>query len=192
MIALNKTVTKKYAYVKNNVIFDIKSSDNGDSCVVPITEETVPYVIVDGTRQYFNGYIEDGDTHTDADGFKKTVHSADKTKEESLEYPVYYRNICEEEIANSIISKYTLTYEDFTKDLSKLGVPTWMLVQDPKQTVVEGIQKIDFTLEYYNESKEDSIKKLALQAASDTTNKYGYKLIEPAEAEELEIQKLVD
>ena len=120
------------------------------------------------------------------------IHSADKTKEESLEYPVYYRNICEEEIANSIISKYTLTYEDFTKDLSKLGVPTWMLVQDPKQTVVEGIQKIDFTLEYYNESKEDSIKKLALQAASDTTNKYGYKLIEPAEAEELEIQKLVD
>ena len=180
MIALNKTVTKKYAYVKNNVIFDIKSSNNGDSCVVPITEETVPYVTVDGTRQYFNGYIEDGDTHTDAGGFKKTVHNAEKAKEESLEYPVYYRNICEEEIANSIISKYTLTYEDFTKDLSKLGVPTRMLVQDPKQTVVEGIDK------------EKSIKKLALQAASDTTNKYGYKLTKPAEAEELEIQKLED
>ena len=61
-----------------------------------------------------------------------------------------------------------------------------------RHTVVEGIDKIDFSEDYYTASKEKSIKKLALQAASDTTNKYGYKLTKPAEAEELEIQKLED
>lgn len=196
MISLNKIVVKKYAYVKNGVIFDIKTSDNGDSCVVQITEETVPYVTVDGVKLYFNGYIEDGDTYNS--GFTKTVHNADKSKEESLTYQEYYRNLCEENIADSIINNYTLTYKDFSdaidgssRSSSRLfGFPTWMFVQDP--TPVTGIEKIDFTEEYYNNAKENRIKELALQAASNTTNKYGYRLNRPETVEDLEIEKIED
>lgn len=189
MIALNKTVTKKYAYVKDGVIFDIMLSDNGDSCVVPITEETVPYVTVDGIKLYFDGYIEDGDTYTVSGGFKKTVHNAKKDEEKSSTYQDYYRSLCEETIKQSIINKYYLTYNDFIDKLGRLGIPVWMLVQDLDQTEVEGIEKINFTEEYYNESKEESIKELALKSASNTTEKYGYKLVAPADAQDLEIEK---
>lgn len=190
MIALNKTVTKKFAYVKNSVIFDIKSTDNGDACVVMITDATVPYVTVDGTRLYFNGYIEVGDTYTESNGFKKTVHSTNGEPDVEMSYQEYFRMLCGKEIADSIINNYTLVYSDFANNLDKLGVPVWILEQNPAQTEVEGIEKIDFTEEYYNESKENRIKELVLESASKTTDKYGYKLTKPEKAEELEIEKL--
>ena len=44
MKALNKTVTKKYAYVKDGIIFNIKSINSGDACVVEMNETNVPYI----------------------------------------------------------------------------------------------------------------------------------------------------
>ena len=190
MISLNKTVTKKFAYVKNDVIFGIKATDNGDACVVSIDDETVPYITVGEDKQYFDSYIEVGDIYTSGDGFKKTVHSTNGEPDEEMTFPDYYRMICEEEIAKTIINYYTYNYDDFASKLSRLNIPVWMLEQDPAKTKVDGVEKINFTEEYYNESKEKSIKKLALESASKTTNRYGYKLTKPAKVEDLEIEKL--
>jgi hypothetical protein len=194
MISLNKTVVKKYAYVKDGVIFNIKSSNTGDACVVEMNETTVPYITVDNVKQYFDGYIEDGDTYkAESEGgtkvFKKTVHSTTGAADRSITYPAYYRELCEKAIADSLITNYTLTYTDFTNNLSKLGVPTWILNQDPNETPVTGIEKIDFTQAYYNTSKEKRIKELAYESACNVVDKYGYKLTSPAKAEDLTIAK---
>lgn len=198
MKALNKTVTKKYAYVKDGIIFNIKSTDNGDACVEPITEDTVPFITTAKTssdtpvKLYFDGYIEDGDTYKAESGsstkiFKKTVHSTSGDADKSMTYQAYYRELCEKAISDSIIANYTWTYADFANNLSRLGVPTWIFTQDP--TIVEGIDKIDFTKEYYNASKEKRVKEMAYSSACDIVDRYGYELKTPEKAEDLVITK---
>ena len=198
MKALNKTVTKKYAYVKDGIIFNIKSINNGDACAEPITEDTVPFITTAKTssdtpvKLYFDGYIEDGDTYKAESGsstkiFKKTVHSTSGGADKSMEYQAYYRELCEKAISDSIIGNYTWTYDDFANNLSRLGVPTWIFEQDP--TKVTGITKINFTREYYNASKEKRVKELAYSSACDVVDRYGYELKTPEKAEDLVIEK---
>lgn len=193
MISLNKTVTKKYAYVKNEVIFDIKTSDNGDACVVNIDEQTVPSITVGGEILYFNGYIEDGDTYKAEDGkFKKTVHSEDGEEDITISYSKYYRMLCEKEIAKSIMNYYTYDYQYFINHPNKLNVPVWILSIDP--TEVTGLEggKIVFTENYYNDAKENSIKSLILHSAKSTANNYGYELTNPSKEEDLEIEEITE
>lgn len=192
MKALNKTVTKKYAYVKDGIIFNIKSFNNGDACAVEMNETNVPFIETGKTdttlvKLYFDGYIEDGDTYSANDGFKKTIHSTSGGTDKSMTYQAYYRELCEKAISDSIIANYTWTYADFANNLSRLGVPTWIFTQDP--TVVTGIAKINFTREYYNASKEKRVKELAYSSACDVVDRYGYKLTTPAKAENLVIEK---
>jgi hypothetical protein len=71
--------------------------------------------------------------------------------------------------------------------LGKLGVPTWIFTKDP--TIVTGIDKIEFTEEYYNTSKEKRVKELAYSSACDVVDRYGYELKTPAKAEDLVITK---
>lgn len=192
MKALNKTVTKKYAYVKDGIIFNIKSFNNGDACAVEMNETNVPFIETGKTdttlvKLYFDGYIEDGDTYSANDGFKKTIHSTSGDADKSMTYQAYYRELCEKAISDSIIANYTWTYDDFANNLSRLGVPTWIFEQDP--TIVTDIEKIDFTREYYNASKEKRVKELAYSSACDVVDRYGYKLTTPAKAENLVIEK---
>ena len=192
MKALNKTVTKKYAYVKDGIIFNIKSFNNGDACAVEMNETNVPFIETGKTdttlvKLYFDGYIEDGHTYSANDGFKKTIHSTSGGTDKSMTYQAYYRELCEKAISDSIIANYTWTYADFANNLSRLGVPTWIFTQDP--TVVTGIAKINFTREYYNASKEKRVKELAYSSACDVVDRYGYKLTTPAKAENLVIEK---
>ena len=192
MKALNKTVTKKYAYVKDGIIFNIKSFNSGDACVVEMNETNVPYISTGKTdttlvKLYFDGYIEDGDTYSANDGFKKTIHSTSGDADKSMTYQAYYRELCEKAISDSIIANYTWTYNDFANNLSRLGVPTWIFEQDP--TIVTDIEKIDFTREYYNASKEKRVKEMAYSSACDIVDRYGYKLTTPAKAENLVITK---
>jgi hypothetical protein len=192
MKALNKTVTKKYAYVKDGIIFNIKSFNSGDACAVEMNETSVPYISTGKTattpvKLYFDGYIEDGDTYSASTGFKKTIHSTSGGTDKSMTYQAYYRELCEKAISDSIIANYTWTYDDFANNLSRLGVPTWIFTQDP--TIVEGIAKINFTREYYNASKEKRVKELAYSSACDIVDRYGYKLTTPAKAEDLVITK---
>jgi len=206
MKALNKTVTKKYAYVKDGIIFNIKSTDNGDACVEPITEDTVPFITTAKTssdtpvKLYFDGYIEDGDTYKAEPGsstkiFKKTIHSTSGGTDESMTYQAYYRELCEKAISDSIIANYTWTYNDFANNLSRLGVPTWMITliapdgDHSREATVEGIDKIYFSESYYNESKEKRIKEMAYSSACDVVDRYGYELKTPTKAEDLVITK---
>ena len=192
MKALNKTVTKKYAYVKDGIIFNIKSFNSGDACAVEMNETNTPFIETGKTdttlvKLYFDGYIEDGDTYSANDGFKKTIHSTSGGTDKSMTYQAYYRELCEKAISDSIIANYAWTYADFANNLSRLGVPTWIFTQDP--TKVTGITKINFTREYYNASKEKRVKELAYSSACDVVDRYGYKLTTPAKAENLEITK---
>ena len=200
MKALNKTVTKKYAYVKDGIIFNIKSINSGDACVVEMNETNVPYITTGKTattpvKLYFDGYIEDGDTYSANDGFKKTIHSTSGDADKSMTYQAYYRELCEKAISDSIIANYTWTYADFANNLSRLGVPTWMITliapdgDHSKEATVEGIDKIYFSESYYNESKEKRVKELAYSSACDIVDRYGYKLTTPAKAENLVITK---
>lgn len=197
MKALNKTVTKKYAYVKDGIIFNIKSINSGDACAVEMNETNVPFITTGKTattpvKLYFDGYIEDGDTYKAESGsstkiFKKTIHSTSGGTDKSMTYQAYYRELCEKAISDSIIANYTWTYADFANNLSRLGVPTWIFTQDP--TLVTGITKINFTEEYYNASKEKRVKEMAYSSACDIVDRYGYKLTTPAKAEDLVITK---
>ena len=193
MKALNKTVTKKYAYVKNGIIFNIKSINSGDACAVEMNETSVPFITTAKTssdtpvKLYFDGYIEDGDTYSTNDGFKKTIHSTSGGTDKSMTYQAYYRELCEKAISDSIIANYTWTYADFANNLSRLGVPTWIFTQDP--TLVTGITKINFTEEYYDTDKEKRIKEMAYSSACDVVDRYGYELKTPEKAEDLVIEK---
>ncbi len=192
MKALNKTVTKKYAYVKDGIIFNIKSINNGDACAVEMKETNVPYISTGKTdttlvKLYFDGYIEDGDTYSASTGFKKTIHSTSGGTDKSMTYQDYYRELCEKAISDSIIANYTWTYADFANNLSRLGAPTWIFKDDP--TKITGIAKIDFTEEYYNASKEKRVKELAYSSACDVVDRYGYELKTPEKAEDLVIKK---
>lgn len=199
MKALNKTVAKKYAYVKDGIIFNIKSIDNGDACVEPITEDTVPFITTAKTssdtpvKLYFDGYIEDGDTYkAESDSspkiFKKTVHSTSGDADKSMTYQAYYRELCEKAISDSIIANYTWTYDDFANNLSRLGVPTWIFTQDPTRVTPENT-KINFTKEYYDAAKVKRIKEMAYSSACDVVDRYGYELKTPEKAEDLVIKK---
>ena len=195
MISLNKTVVKKYAYVKDGIIFNIKSINNGDACAKPITEDTVPFITTAKTssdtpvKLYFDGYIEDGDTYSANDGFKKTIHSTNGGTDKSMAYQEYYRELCEKAIADALISNYTWTYDDFKKDLSMLGVPAYMIKQSNIIVTPASVQ-IDFTEEYYNASKEKRVKELAYSSACDVVDRYGYELTKPATASELQVKKI--
>lgn len=174
MRELNKWVSKKYAYVKDDVIFKIDEYNNGDSCVVEISETTSPKFTVDGETYYLNSYIEVGDKHTEADGFIKTVHgNMEDPTETSISYAEYYFKECEKEIQNTVTFSNGRTYEEFKNNPEMLGVPTFMIKGD---NVVEGMQQIDFTEEYYNSSKEEKVKELIADNASITADKYGYNL----------------
>ena len=190
MKALNKTVAKKYAYVKNGVIFDIKYNDNGDSCVVEMSEETVPYITVDGTRLYFNEYIEIGDTYSANDGFKKTIHSTDGEDDKEMTYQDYYRELCIEQMSDSIIANYTMSYAEIIRNIDVLSVPCWMVQFGCGSHTLVGITQIPFQIDDYNTLKENKVKEFALESASKTADKYGYKLTKPAKASELQVEKI--
>jgi hypothetical protein len=188
MKKLNSSVSERYAYAKNGVIFDIKTYDNGDSCAVAITSDNVDYITVNGDKLYLDSYIEDGDIYSESK-FKKTVHNEETSGESTVTLTEFYKLDCEAEIAKALIGQYYNTYEDFSSDLSMLGVPTYMIKQGGDTVVPASIQ-VNFTEDYYNTVKMNEVKKLSLQSAKDTANHYGYKLTKPENAEELEIEKI--
>jgi hypothetical protein len=179
MIALTISVAERYAYVKENVIYDIRfsKSDNNDICIRTIDTNSTPYIIVNGVKYYFINYISDGDMYfpNQEDGFKsfkKTIHgNLDKT----VTYQDYYYALCEEQIANAIVSNYTYTYDDFVADICKLGVPEFMIkINGQTCYEVQKIEQIDFTEEYYNEVKKRKVREMALDAAQKIANMYGF------------------
>lgn len=175
MKKLNGSVSEKYAYVKNGVIFDIKTYDNGDSCAVKMSVDNVDSITVDRNKLYLDSYIENGDAYADGK-FKKRIHSEDANEEIVVTLTEYYKMDCEADIASALVEQYYNTYGDFTNNLSMLGVPEYMIVQGGSTVTPESVQ-VNFTESYYNDTKLNEVKKRVLQAAKDTANHYGYKLL---------------
>lgn len=198
MITPVTTVTKKYAYIKNEVIFDIKNNDNGDVCVKEINNITSPqFVAISSkgvsTTYYFSNFIENGDTY-DGTKFMKTIHNYDGEEEisaDSKTFSEYFESLCEDEIANVIINNYTLSYTNFVEKPEKLGVPRYMLkLHNSDDYTLEGIHAIDFTEEYYNNAKANKVKELIFNCGKSTANQYGYKLVAPSGITEIKIEIL--
>ena len=122
----------------------------------------------------------------------KTIHNKDAEKEKSVEFQAYYRDLCEDEIANSIIKNYELGYDDFVNDPSKLGVPRYMLnipnAEDNSDVEPNG-EQIEFNEDYYNNVKKVKVKELILKVGQDTASKYGYDLTDPSSVDDIEISK---
>ena len=183
MKSLNKTVSKKYAYVKNEVIFKISNYDSGDGCAIEMTIDNVPSITVNGTPLYFDSYIEEGDVF-DGRTFKKSLDCLGDT----MRLEDYYNRLCNEEVANTIITQYWNDYEYFENNLGELGIPTYMF--KGQATVEPSDIQIDFTEEYYTEAKENKVKEMAYKAACDKAYVYGYKITTPDSAERLQIELL--
>lgn len=182
---LHNKVDKRYAYVKNNVIFNIASYNNGDSCAKPISES--PYkesleVIVDEEKRYLDRYLQDGDVLDDSGTFKKTIHSESSDGEEFKTFQKYFSDLCEEEVANAIM-RYD--YDTLNQNLSFLGVPEWMIKQSGH--AVGNVTQIDFTEEYYNTVKSPKVREKILENAKNTANEYGYDLTAPADINDITI-----
>jgi hypothetical protein len=187
MKSLNTSIGEKYAYVKNGVIFKVANYDDGDSCAIQITTDNCPSfsaTLNGNTKTYYlDNYIEVGDIYEEG-SFKKTIHEGDASAETNMTLQEFYVKECNDTIGEAIIKQYTMDYNAFINNLSALGVPDFMVKQGGYTT--EGIDQIDFTEDYYNESKLNEVKKLAWKAASDVANKYNYELV--TTVEQLEIQ----
>ena len=182
---LNKIVTEKYAYIKNGVIFDVMSTKYPDSCAMEISSANAPYITVGegdtnqtNVNYYFDAYIEDGDTYTPTNGFMKSVHAEKQADEKSITFQEYYRELCLEQITDTIINNYTLDYAYYRDNLGEFGIPLFMFAQDLRP--VTGIDKINFTEDLYNSLKQQRIKELSLEAAEKVANKYNYHVTDDA------------
>ena len=98
---LSVTSRKKYYFVKDGIIFNILTSYNGlDSCAIPAGGDATvktPSITAttnkgDETVYYLEVLIEDGDTYSEDDGFKKTIHGSEET---NSVFDLYYKDLCE-------------------------------------------------------------------------------------------------
>ena len=193
---LSKNVALRYAYVKNKVIFNIKTYNNGDSCAVAINETNSPLIKVtiredDNTVTYYLAdYITDGDTYQcsapqegtpERCSFKKTIHGLNAEKE--ITFAEYFRKLCEEEIEKAVLE---YDFQTLSANTSYLGVPEWVLTNEDKYEV-KGFDTITFDEKYYNSTKSSAVKKLIFDAASNVADKYGYKLTSPSKPDDIQI-----
>lgn len=179
MKKLNSSVSERYAYAKNGVVFDIKTYDNGDSCVIAITSDNVDNITVNGDKLYLDSYIEDGDKcveDTNKFSFTKTGHKVNPEKD--IKFSDYYVSLCLQEMKDNIIGNKDKDYTYFANNLSMLGIPEWMFkdngytIEDSEES--DTFEQIEFTQELYKSLKEEGVIDLALKAAKDKAKPYGY------------------
>lgn len=190
MINLLKETTKRYYFVKDKVIFDIKSVYNGnDSCAIKLggdNNDILPSIkvtdVADGleTEYFLDVFITDGDIFNGSGStptFLKTVHV--QPEEAKIPFCDYYKQLCEEQLKSSVLNYYNLDYSWFKENIEKLGIPAWM-VKDKGYTVTSkdnpNFEQINFTEDYLDSIKEESVKEAAFNAANNVTKKYGYKV----------------
>ena len=201
MRTLNTYVTRKYAFVKKGVIFDIKLDSNSDSCAVEINSDNAPYIevnegegVVSKFNYYLDSYIEDGDSYTpiqegdEGEFFKKTMHANEQCDETEITFQDYYRDLCLEQITDVIVYNYTLDYNYYKDHLGDFGIPMFMFkgrggnVTYPTKTSSGDDYEINFNEDLYNSLKQERIRKLSLNAAEETANHYNYHVTDGAKS----------
>jgi hypothetical protein len=206
MESLKTNIGEIYFYIKNGVVFDVHSYNDGDECVrkgvsavtsqdkeVLVPSFTVTEKISDGdeeeeektvtTTYFLQNFISDGDTYSN----NKFAKDESVNPGGGEEINVYYKTLCEEQIKNAIKGKPAADFEFFNNHKELLGIPPFMLTNTDVYTVT-GVDTITFDENYFNTTKESVVKSEAWKAGNSRANDFGYKLT--TKAEDLSVSKL--
>jgi hypothetical protein len=185
---LNKKLTKKYAYVGSGGTIWKISTNGDDMCAVEITSANCPSVTVGDDKLYLDDYIEVGDVYITGQTpeFKKTIHKGkdEGGQETTIEYQTYFHDLCEQQIADTIIFYYTKDFDYFDKHKDIFYVPSWIF-SDYTSGTVSGITQINFTSDEFNKMRKEKVKELIFDSAKNISNKYGYELTIPSKASDI-------
>jgi hypothetical protein len=204
MESLKTNIGEIYFYIKNGVVFDIHSYNDGDECarkgVSAVTSQdkevlvpsfTVTEKISDGdeeektvtTTYFLQNFISDGDTYSN----NKFAKDESVNPGGGEEISVYYKTLCEEQIKNAIKRKPAADFEFFINHKELLGIPPFMLTNTDVYTVT-GVDTITFDENYFNATKESVVKSEAWKAGNSRAKDFGYELT--TEEEDLSVAKL--
>lgn len=179
MKKLDTKAANKWFFIKDNVIFDIKTSNQGDSCAVQGTDGTIPSIKVTKnsgeteTSYFLDSLVKDGDkcdTASTPYTFTKTIHGA--RPEESVTLSEYYRTLVIQGIKLIIKVNFKKDYDKVKNLLVINGIPAWCLVG--KKYTVEDFEQVDFTEEFFNQIKDEIVWEEATEAARKVAAGYGY------------------
>lgn len=201
MESLKTNIGEIYFYIKNGVVFNVLSYNNGvDSCVrkgvsavthddkeVLVPSFTVVKKISNEksatTVYYLSNYISDGDTY--ASGTFSKDESVKPGAGEGIN--TYYTTLCKEQIKSAIKGRPAADFEFFNKNKNLLGIPEFM-ISGAEGYKVTGVSQITFTKADFNTMKEEVVKSEAWKAGNSRANDFGYKLT--TEEEDLSVAKL--
>lgn len=196
MINITTNPKKQQYYIKNDIVYKIQSVGAADnSCPTEIVRgwvssetENLPYIevfksddITQKSRFYLDVLIEVGDYYIDNGTSKKVFKrktSADTCDERDAYYCNYYKQLCINQIAESIRSYYTLDYNYFNSNRSKLGIPLWMFKDSEygikSNETVSDLEQIDFTEEIFNKYKELAVENYIIDESEKIIAKYSF------------------
>lgn len=198
MITLKNESTKQYYFVKDNVIFNISSTNSsGDKCAHEVgggvNDESLPSInvkLIQGTKvksdddYYLDVLISDGDKCKEMVGDEiKSFEKTDHKTESGITFCEYYISLCEEQIKETIINNKNKDYSYYSEHLNELGIPEWMFKNSNESDTYykvsssetsEEIEGIDFTEELYDSLKEKGVIELSLKAANDKAKTFNY------------------
>lgn len=137
--------------------------------------------ITQKSRFYLDVLIEVGDYYIDNGTGKKVFKrktSADTCNERDAYYYSYYRQLCINQIAESIRSYYTLDYSYFNSNRSKLGIPLWMFKDSEygikSNETASDLGQIEFTEEFFNKYKELAVENCIIDESEKIIAKYSF------------------
>jgi hypothetical protein len=181
MVTLKTSLGTIYFYIKDSIIFNISSNNNGDVCAKKgvsgnpqSNEAKVPFIQVKPTDSsavtnfFLTDLISDGDAYS-SDTF---YHHCDEGTAKTI--PQYYEQLCKEQIVKSIINNPTKEFDYWVEHKQYLGIPMWM-IQGEGYTVT-GITQITFNESYFNTVKNEVVQEQAYNAAQNMANRFGYKV----------------
>ena len=196
MINITTNPKKQQYYIKNDIVYKIQSVGAADnSCPTEIVSgwvssetEKLPYIevfknddITQRSRFYLDVLIEAGDYYIDNGASKKVFKrktSADTCNERDAYYYSYYRQLCINQIAESIRSYYTLDYSYFNSNRSKLGIPLWMFKDSEygikSNETASDLGQIEFTEEFFNKYKELAVENCIIDESEKIIAKYSF------------------
>lgn len=169
MTELSKTFQVFYAYVENEVIYDISYTNNGSKCAVEVSSGNCPYITVDDNKLYFNQYISDGDKYNDSI-FKKTVHGKDECVEKTFQE--YYHDLAVDNLKSLILTYWNFSKDDFLVKIAEKKLFPMYMICGATESVVSGVQQIELTDETFTEWKEEMIADEARKAAEAKASSY--------------------
>ena len=186
MKTLSTSYISQFYYINTGVIFNIKEYDDGDPCATDSNSISgnIPSITVTNTgvttskteKLYLDVYIEDGDTYS-SNTFKKTIHklSGEETPAEtSKTFQEYYKDLCEKEIEEGILTNINEDYDWFINHLDVLGVPKFMI--KGQGYTVTGVAQFDFTEDYLNTKKLKVVQEQVQIAAEKRAAVFDYKV----------------